>query len=130
MDRTIELDENQFEQIELVLDDELISLGVHTVLLIDLAGNIIVNLDDGESRHDIYSLAALSAGNFGAVNEMARMIGEKDFSLLFHKGKRESIHFSKVHEDLLLVTIFGNDVSLGFLRLKVAEAIKKIIELI
>jgi len=129
MDQTLELDEQQFEQIESILDDELISLGVHTVLLIDLAGNAIVDLDAGESNIDIYSLAALSAGNFGAVNEMAAMIGEKDFSLLLHKGKTKSIHFSKVNEDLLLVIIFGNDVSLGFLRLKVAEVINKIHDL-
>jgi len=114
MDQTLDLDEQQFEQIESILDDELISLGVHTVLLIDLAGNLIIDLDAGESNIDVYSLAALSAGNFGAVNEMATMIGENDFSLLFHKGKNKSIHFSKVNEDLLLVIIFGNDVSLGF----------------
>ena len=130
MDQTLDLDEQQFEQIESILDDELIALGVRTVLLIDLAGNIIIDLDAGENNVDIYSLAALSAGNFGAVNEMATMVGEKDFSLLFHKGQKRSIHFSKVNEDLLLVIIFGNDVSLGFLRLKVAEAIKKIQDLV
>jgi len=126
MNYTVEFDEKQFEKIERILNDELIRLGVSCVLLIDLAGNILVNLDDGNTHHDIYSLAALAAGNFGAVNEMARIIGEEDFSLLFHKGEKESIHFSKVTEDLLLLTIFGKDVSLGFLRLKVAEAIRKI----
>ena len=38
--------------------------------------------------------------------------------------------FSKVVEDLLLITIFGKDVSLGFVRLKVAEAVKNIQALI
>ena len=57
---------------------------------------------------------------------MAAIIGEDDFSLLFHKGKSENIHFSKVMDDFLLVTIFGNDVSLGYLRLKVDESIGKI----
>jgi predicted regulator of Ras-like GTPase activity (Roadblock/LC7/MglB family) len=50
--------------------------------------------------------------------------------LLFHKGETESIHFSKVVDELLLITIFGNDVSLGFLRLKVSQAIRKIKDLI
>jgi len=126
MDYTVDFDENQFERIELILNDELISLGVSCVLLIDFAGNILTNLDDGKTHHDVYSLAALAAGNFGAVNEMAKIIGEEDFSLLFHKGEKESIHFSKITDDLLLLTIFGKDVSLGFLRLKVAEAIRKI----
>ena len=55
-----------------------------------------------------------------------KSLGEKEFSLLFHKGEKESIHFSKVGEGQLLITVFGKDVTLGFLRLKVAEAIEKI----
>lgn len=130
MEYTLDLDKKQFESIESILSEELIELGVRCVLLIDLAGNIIVNLDDGDLEHDIYSLAALAAGNFGAVSAMAKIVGEEDFSLLFHKGESESIHFSKIHDELLLVTIFGKDVSLGFLRLKVNEATKKIREIL
>lgn len=130
MDYTVDLSKEQFDRIEGILEEELLELGVQCVLLIDLAGNIIVNLDDGKIEHDIYSLAALAAGNFGAVSAMAKIVGEEDFSLLFHKGEKESIHFSKVVEDLLLVTIFGKEVSLGFLRLKVTEAINKIREML
>ncbi len=130
MDYTVDLDKKQFESIEAILSEELIELGVRCVLLIDLAGNIIVNLDDGDLEHDIYSLAALAAGNFGAVSAMAKIVGEEDFSLLFHKGETESIHFSKIDDELLLVTIFGKDVSLGFLRLKVTEATTKIKEIL
>lgn len=129
MDFTVEFDEKQFELIERILDEALINLGVHIVVLIDLAGNIIVNLDNGKTKHDVYSLAALAAGNYGAVSAMAEIVGEKEFSLLFHKGEKESIHFSRVGEDLLLVTVFGEDISLGFLRLKVTEATKKIQDL-
>jgi len=73
------------------------------------------------------SLAALAAGNFGAVSTMASLIGEDEFSLLFHKGKKENIHFSKVTDEFLLITIFGKEISLGFLRLKVAEATEKLV---
>jgi len=130
LDYSVDLDKKQFENIEEILSEELIELGVRCVLLIDLAGNIIVNLDDGDLEHDIYSLAALAAGNFGAVSAMAKIVGEEDFSLLFHKGESESIHFSKIDDELLLVTIFGKDVSLGFLRLKVTAATKKIKEIL
>ncbi len=120
------LGQKQFDAIESILKKELIDVGVQCVFLIDMAGNIIVDVHEGEVIHDIYSLAALAAGNFGAVSAMAKIIGEDEFSLLFHKGKKENIHFSKVSRDFLLVTIFGNHVSLGFLRLKVTEAIEKI----
>ncbi|UCF93187.1 MAG: roadblock/LC7 domain-containing protein, partial [Desulfobacterales bacterium] len=87
---------------------------------------IVANLDNGEKKHDIYSLAALAAGNFGAVSAMAKIIGESEFSLLFHKGKKENIHFNKIAAEFLLITIFGNDISLGFLRLKVADSVEQL----
>ena len=120
------LGHEQLTKIEEVLQDDLMDMGVHCVIFIDMAGNIVVNLDDDKVKHDVYSLAALAAGNFGAVSAMAQMIGEEDFSLLFHKGEKESIHFSKVLNDFLLIIIFGHDISLGLLRLKVTESIEKI----
>ena len=121
---TYKLDQEQLNGIDDILQENFIELGVHSVILIDTAGNIIADSNNGESEHDIYSLAALAAGNFGAISAMAKLIGE--VSLLFHKGKKENIHFSRIMSDFLLITIFGRDVSLGFLRLKVAESIEKI----
>jgi len=123
---TYALEQSQLDGIESILQEDFIDLGVHCAFLIDMAGNIIASLDNARHKHDVYSLAALAAGNFGAVSAMAKMIGEEDFSLLFHKGTAESIHFSKVMNEFLLITIFGKEVSLGFLRLKVSEAIEKI----
>ena len=120
------LGQEQLDGIENVLQQDLIDIGVSCVFLIDMAGNIIANRDNGEAQHDVYSLAALAAGNFGAVSAMAKIIGEGEFSLLFHKGKRENIHFNKIVSEFLMITIFSNDISLGFLRLKVNEAVEKI----
>ena len=123
-------DKEQINSIDKILQEDLIEGGVHSVILIDMAGNIISDLDNGKKKHDVYSLAALAAGNFGAVSTIAKMIGEKNFSLLFHTGKEVSIHFSKVTEDFLLITIFGSDMSLGFMRLKVNESIGKITKIL
>lgn len=118
--------QKQLDRIENVLEAGMIDKGVGCVLLIDMAGNIIANLDDGKKKPDIYSLAALAAGNYGAVEAMANIIGEDDFSLLFHKGKDVNIHFKTISKEFLLISIFANVLSLGFLRLIVAEAAEKI----
>ncbi len=122
--------QEQLNAIEDVLAKDLMDMGVHSVFLIDMAGNIIASKESGEVQHDLYSLAALAAGNFGAVSTMANLIGEDEFSLLFHKGQKENIHFSKVSGDFLLITIFGKEISLGFLRLKVAEAMEKLVKIL
>lgn len=124
------LDQVQLDELDAILEKYLMDLGVHCVFLIDLAGNIITSREDSQKSHDIYSLAALAAGNFGAVSAMAKIIGEDEFSLLFHKGKRENIHFSKVAGDFLLITLFGNEISLGFLRLRISDAIEKIADVL
>jgi predicted regulator of Ras-like GTPase activity (Roadblock/LC7/MglB family) len=120
------LDQKKLDEMDNVLKQDIIDTGVHCVCLIDLAGNVITSIDNGEVNYNIYSLAALAAGNFGAVNAMAKLIGEEEFSLLFHKGQKENIYFSKIAMEFLLIVIFGKETSLGFLRLKVDDATEKI----
>lgn len=118
--------QEQLEKMDMILTDKLIKLGVDCVIVIDMAGNIITAKDNGESKYDVYSFAALAAGNFATVDAMAKLVGEEEFSLLFHKGQESSIHFSKIDDELLLIAMFGQDISLGFLRLNVVDAIEKI----
>ena len=120
------LEQDQLDKIEQILLTDLIASGVHCVLLIDFAGNIIAQGDNGRSRIDVYSLAALSAANFGAVEAMAKIVGQEEFALLFHKGETGSLYFSKVNDELLIIAVFGKEIILGLLRMKVADAILKI----
>lgn len=118
--------QEQIEQIDMILTDKLIKLGVDCVIVIDMAGNIITAKDNGESKYDVYSFAALAAGNFATVDAMAKLVGEEEFSLLFHKGVESSIHFSKIDDELLMISMFRQNISLGFLRLNAVDAIEKI----
>ena len=118
--------QEQLERIDEILSEQLIKIGVDCVIIIDMAGNIITAKDNGTSRYDVYSFAALAAGNFATVDAMAKLVGEQEFSLLFHKGTECNIHFSKVDEELLLITMFGKHISLGFLRLNVVKALEQI----
>ncbi len=111
------------------IDESLIKAGVHTVLLVDQAGNVVASRGGGPKEIDIISLAALTAANFAATSELAKLIGEDDFTLLFHKGKKDSLHFVRINSDLIMVSIFDDNVSLGLVRLRVAEVIKVIKEL-
>ena len=120
------IDQKEIDGIDSVLDRYFMSIGVQCACLVDLAGNIITNRGDGDGLIDVYSLAALSAGNFGTVNAMANLINEEEFSLLFYQGKQSNIYFAKVGTDFLLVLIFGKETSLGFLRLKADQACEEI----
>jgi predicted regulator of Ras-like GTPase activity (Roadblock/LC7/MglB family) len=117
---------SQLDAIDEVLCTDLIEAGIDHVIFIDMAGNTIAKHDNGKNKFDSIAFAALAAGNFAAVDAMAKLVGESEFSLLFHKGEKSSIHFSKVNDDTILITMFTKNVSLGLVRLKVSEAIKQI----
>ncbi|HPL64023.1 MAG: roadblock/LC7 domain-containing protein [Syntrophales bacterium] len=121
------LGQKELDRIHHSLKKNLIDIGAQSSMLIDTAGNIIAVVNNGSDIRDVYSLAALAAANFGAMNSMAKIVGEDEFSLLFHKGRTENIHLSKVNRDFLLINIFTNQLSLGFLRMKVAEVIKDLL---
>lgn len=120
------LNQNQLDAIDQAIIENLINEGLDHVIYMDMAGNTITKHDNGSSSLDSMAFAALAAGNFAAVDAMAKLVGESEFSLLFHKGEKSSIHFSKVNDDTLLIAMFNKDVSLGLVRLKVAQTIEQI----
>jgi predicted regulator of Ras-like GTPase activity (Roadblock/LC7/MglB family) len=100
------------------LDYQLIQNGITSVVLIDLAGNILTDLSDQEHDFDLYSLASLTAGNFGVVTALLVQIGEPELTLLFNQGQMLNIYFRKLWADYILIAVFDKSISLGFLRLK------------
>jgi hypothetical protein len=64
----------------------------------------------------------LTAGIVAATDGLAKLIGEKEFSILFHEGERDNIHISIVAQRVILVVIFDSRSSLGLVRLRVKKA--------
>lgn len=119
-------DDKDLMLIEEVLRQSLIGIGVRCAVFVDMSGAIIAKQDDGQMNLDLVNMAILAACNFSAAGAIAERIGEDEFSLLVHKGKKESIFFHSVTAGFLLMTIFGKEVSMGFLRIGMAETIRKI----
>ncbi|MBI3003556.1 MAG: roadblock/LC7 domain-containing protein [candidate division NC10 bacterium] len=91
------------------------------VFLIDKNGQLISS--QGETAGlDTTSLASLTAGNIAATGGLAQILGEKEFSVLFHEGERDHLHISIVAQRVILVVIFDNRSSLGLVRLRVKKA--------
>ena len=122
--------QSQLDAIDTVIQTNLIAMGLDHVIFMDMAGNTIAKHNNGKSDLDSTAFAALAAGNFAAVDAMAKLMGESEFSLLFHKGEKSSIHFSKVSDETLLINMFNKDISLGLVRLKVAQTIKELNEIL
>jgi predicted regulator of Ras-like GTPase activity (Roadblock/LC7/MglB family) len=113
------------EKIDHCLNKMITSSFAHFVLLADRSGQLISH--QGQSPDvDVLALAALTAANFGATAEIARLLGEEEFTLLFHKGRSENVYFSAVGEHTILVTLFDDKTSLGLIRLKISQIIEEL----
>lgn len=100
------------------------------VFVIDKSGQLLASAGD-TSRLDSTSLASLVAGEIAATGGLAQLMGEKEFSTLYHEGVRDHIHISIVASRVILVVIFDSRSSLGLVRLRVrrqSEELARIIE--
>lgn len=97
------------------------------VFLVDKNGQQIAASGDVKSI-DATSLASLTAGNVAATDGLAKLIGEKEFSLLFHEGEKDNLHISIVGKRGILVVIFDQNSSLALVRLRVKKTSRELQE--
>jgi predicted regulator of Ras-like GTPase activity (Roadblock/LC7/MglB family) len=113
--------EEEFNQIKTLISKLRVDANAKVVFLVDKNGQQIAAHGDIENL-DTTSLASLTAGNVAATDGLARLIGEKEFSILFHEGEKDNIHISIVAQRVILVVIFDERSSLGLVRLRVKKA--------
>ena len=112
--------EEEFNQIKQIISKLRIDANAKVVFLVDKNGQQIAAHGDIENL-DTTSLASLTAGNVAATDGLAKLIGEKEFSILFHEGEKDNIHISIVAQRVILVVIFDERSSLGLVRLRVKK---------
>lgn len=122
--------EEEFQKIKDVISKLRVDANANVVFLVDKNGQQIAATGDIEAL-DTTSLASLTAGNVAATDGLAKLIGEKEFSVLFHEGEKDNIHISIVGGRVILVVIFDERSSLGLVRLRVkrcSDELNKIFE--
>src|SRR5207344_2220116 len=117
--------EEEFNQIKQIISKLRVDANAKVVFLVDKNGQQIAAHGEIENL-DTTSLASLTAGNVAATDGLARLIGEKEFSILFHEGERDNIHISIVAQRVILVVIFDERTSLGLVRLRVRRAMQEL----
>jgi predicted regulator of Ras-like GTPase activity (Roadblock/LC7/MglB family) len=113
--------DEEFRQINIVIEKLLREANAKVIFLVDKNGQLITGVGEVE-RFDTTSLASLTAGNIAATGGLAKLIGEKEFSILFHEGEKDNLHISIVGGRVILVVLFDNRSSLGLVRLRVKKA--------
>ena len=94
-----------------------------TALLVDRTGQMLATAGE-EPRFDPIAFASLTAADFSANDQLARMLGENEFGALFHQGDKDSLYLADVARRVILVVLFDNRTTLGLVKLRVRGVVE------
>ncbi|MFQ5900920.1 MAG: roadblock/LC7 domain-containing protein [Thermodesulfobacteriota bacterium] len=118
------LDE-ELKETKVILNKLLKDSYARVIFLVDKDGQLITSCGEDQDI-DSTSLASLTAGNIAATEGLAKLLGQKEFSVLFHQGEKDNIHLSVIQRRMILVVIFDDKSTLGLIKLRVKKACKEL----
>jgi predicted regulator of Ras-like GTPase activity (Roadblock/LC7/MglB family) len=105
-----------------VLQDFLRDASARTALLVDRAGQMLITVGEPPT-FDPTAFASLTAADFSANDQLARLLGEPEFGTLFHQGEKESLYLADIARRVILVVLFDNRTTLGLVKLRMKAAV-------
>lgn len=114
--------EDDFGAITKSLQQFLKESNARCALLVDRTGQLVATVGE-QPKFDATTFATLTAADFSANDQLAKLIGEHDFNSLFHQGEKESMYLADVARRVILVVLFDNRTTLGLVRLKMKETV-------
>lgn len=95
-------------------------------MLIDVEGHPVTQVGSTDGIN-LETIAALVAASFAATKEVAKILGENEFTSLTHQGKHESIQLSLVGTRTILATIFDSEeTTIGMVMFYTKELVEKL----
>jgi len=113
------------DQIEKLLEEFLKLSNAKCIFLIDKEGHLVTQEGVTQTINP-QSLSALVAGSFAATKELARILGETEFSVMFHQGKKDHIHISLVGDRAIAAIVFDEKTTVGMVNLYSKELMLKL----
>ena len=115
------LQEPESQRIGAILNKLHKELRAELILLISRSGQPVV-ISGSAKNIDCTALASLAAANLAATDGLANIVGEKEFSVLVHQGRRHSLYISDLLKRFSLVLVFDATASLGLVRYRCKRA--------
>lgn len=120
--------EDDFGAITASLQQFLKDSNARCALLVDRTGQLVATVGE-QPKFDATTFASLTAADFSANDQLAKLIGEPDFNSLFHQGEKESMYLADIARRVILVVLFDNRTTLGLVRLKMKETVSELSKL-
>lgn len=90
---------------------------VRCAFIIDRAGRVITSSGDMDDL-DQTTFASLASADFSAGDQLAALLGEDEFSSLYHHGATRSMFLADISGTAILAVIFDARTTLGMVRIR------------
>jgi predicted regulator of Ras-like GTPase activity (Roadblock/LC7/MglB family) len=117
--------EQDFKLIQQHLSGFLRDSHARCALLVDRTGQLVATVGE-PPQFDPTAFASLTAADFSANDQLAKMIGEPEFASLVHQGEKESMYLADVAKRVILVVLFDQRATLGLVKLKAKAAVEQL----
>jgi predicted regulator of Ras-like GTPase activity (Roadblock/LC7/MglB family) len=96
-------------------------------LLVDRAGRLLSRVGQVEDL-DETTFASLASAGFAASDQLAVLLGEDEFSSLYHHGAQRSMFLADIDGTAILAVLFDTRTTLGMVRIRTKPLIPLLTE--
>ncbi|GBE57420.1 Roadblock/LC7 domain protein [bacterium BMS3Abin01] len=116
------VNEYQFKMAQHILQQLREAISPDYLGLVSTNGHSILSLAS-PGFVDTDAVASLAASSYAATRQLARLLTDSDFTMMFNEGKRLNVHIAQVSDNVLLVVCFRRVASIGKVRVLTNRAI-------
>jgi predicted regulator of Ras-like GTPase activity (Roadblock/LC7/MglB family) len=98
---------------------------VRCAVLVDRAGRVLSAAGDTNGL-DQTSFASLASADFSASDQLAALLGEEEFSSLYHHGVTASMFLADIGGSAILAVLFDARTTLGMVRIRTRTAVPRL----
>lgn len=100
---------------------------VRCAVLIDRAGRML-SAAGNLSGLDQTGFASLASADFSASDQLAALLGEEEFSSLYHHGVASSMFLADISGTAILAVLFDASTTLGMVRIRTRTVVPRLAE--
>jgi predicted regulator of Ras-like GTPase activity (Roadblock/LC7/MglB family) len=116
---------SDIEHIDTALRTFLRETNARCAALVDRTGRLLTVVGD-TGGFDQIAFASLAAADFAASDQLAALLGESEFSSLYHHADRHSMYLADVAGWAIIAVLFDRRATLGLVRLRTRAAASRL----
>ena len=113
--------------LEDLLQEFIASTGALCALLVDRTGRLLTAAGDTTSLDGV-AFASLASADFAASDQLASLLGEDEFTSLYHHGAERSMFLAEIGGAAILAALFDTRTTLGMVRITTKSLVPRFAE--